>query len=102
MRRRRADVRPRLNVHFALIERARIDVGMIAPKGPGHRRYEICAAAACLPARHPAGQAAMSMISSFYGARSAAAAPASSSDLKGGVRDRPVRRADSACGGLVE
>ncbi len=90
-----------LNVHFNLIEpRADLDVGMVAPKGPGHTvrgEYLKGGGVPCLLAVHQdksgnAHDLFLSYASAIGGGRSGII----ETTLQGGVRDRPLRRAGGA------
>ena len=90
-----------LNVHFNLIEpRADIDVLMIAPKGPGHTvrsEYQRGGGVPCLVAIHrrrlrqrPRARPVLCLGDRRRPRRH------HRDDVQGGMRDRPVRRADRA------
>ena len=90
-----------LNVHFNLIEpRADLDVGMIAPKGPGHTvrsEYQRGAGVPCLLAIHQDKSGnAHDLFLSYGAAIGGGRAGIIETTLQGGVRDRPVRRAGRA------
>ena len=90
-----------LNVHFSLIEpRADLDVGMIAPKGPGHTvrsEYLRGAGVPCLLAIHQdkSGNAHDLLLVLRCGDRRGTCRH-HRDELQGGMRDRPVRRAGGA------
>ena len=97
-----ADVRPRLQ-HPVRADRARraiVDVGMVAPKGPGHLLRSVYQAGGGVPAlfaveRDASGTARDRVLAYARGARlDPGRRPRD--DVRRGDRDRPVRRAGAA------
>ena len=90
-----------LNVHFNLLDpRPDIDVFMIAPKGPGHTvrsEYQRGGGVPCLVAvaQNPSGNA-LEVALSYAQRDRRRPRRHHRDDLQGGMRDRPVRRADRA------
>ena len=85
-------------IHFGQIEPPPgVDVGMVAPKGPGHlvrRQYEEGSGVPCLMAVHQdATGNAHDLVLAYASGIGGGRAGGHRDDLQGRVRDRPLRRA---------